>query len=378
MVSDTLLENQFYRITVDPKTGSVTSILDKELNVELVDKDAPHGFNQFLARSVIDGKQSLAQVSRIGKCKTGPVVGSLMVRGGGVGCPQISQEIILYEGVKRIGIANRLLKDSTPLLEIYFSYPFKINGPKIKFEGTDSVITPLDDQIPGSNTDYYTVQHWAHLSDENVGVTFSSIEAHLVEFGGLWPGYLSGAHHGVTYPGYGHEFLKPGEIKKGHIYSYVMNTNFRTNFQPIQVSDMLFRYSFTSHKEGWKDGKARDFGWGVLNPLIPVFMKGKVRGELPRSNSFCSVDKPNVVLLALKVAEDGDGMIVRIAETEGSETVVNVSLPFVSVSEAYVTNLQEENQKLLSCQQNKIVVPVKPLGITTIRVKCLNAHLKAC
>jgi len=368
-VNETSLENQFYKISVNSETGVVTSIYDKELDMELVDKDAPHGFNQYIARWVTDGKQEPAQESVVEKGKTGPIVGSLIVKGDGAGCPQRTQEITTYDGLKRIDIANRLLKDSTPLLEIYFAFPFNISNPRIKFEATDAVIAPFEDQLPGSNTDYYTVQHWADVSERNFGVTWSSIEAHLVEFGGLWPGYLSGAHHGLAYLGYGHEFLKPGEIKKGYVYSYVMNTNYRTNFQPMQVSDVLFRYSFMSHKGDRIKARARDFGWETQNPLMPIFAMGKTKGSLPCSKSFCEVDKSNVVLLTLKVAEDKDGIIIRLMETEGIDTTVTVTLPFVNIREAYLTNLVEENRKLLDYQQNAVTAPIKAFGISTIRMK---------
>jgi len=368
-ISDASLENRFYRISVNPTTGTITSVYDKEFNIELVDKDAPHGFNQFLARHVTKGEQHLALESKVEKGKTGPIIGSLMIKGTGVGCPQRTQEVILYDNLKRIDIANRVLKDSTPLLEMYFAYPFDVKNPKIKFEATNSLITPIEDQIPGSNTDYYTMQHWADVSNGDYGVTWTSTESHLAEFGGLWLGYLSGAHHGVTYPGYGHEWLKHGEIEKGHIYSYVMNSNYRTNFQPIQVADMLFRYSFRSHKGGWIDGKARDFGWGVQNPLIPVFMEGKQEGSLPQSGSFFNIDESNVILVNMKVAEDKEGIILRLMETEGKEATATITLPFVDISEAYLTNLMEQNEKLLSSQKHTVISPIKAFGTVTLRIK---------
>ena len=40
------LENCFFRIALDPRTGAVRSLYDKELGRELVDPDAPHRFNQ--------------------------------------------------------------------------------------------------------------------------------------------------------------------------------------------------------------------------------------------------------------------------------------------------------------------------------------------
>lgn len=51
------LENRFFKVAVDSQTGAIESIYDKELSRELVDKNAPHKFNQFVARWVQSGKQ---------------------------------------------------------------------------------------------------------------------------------------------------------------------------------------------------------------------------------------------------------------------------------------------------------------------------------
>ena len=369
VVGDRSLENRFFRVTLDPQAGTVESIYDKELSRELVERDAPHKLNQFIAKWVKTGKQESPNKARIRKGQSGPVYGSLVVSGQGAGCPQLTQEIILYDKVKRIDFANRILKDSTPLLEIYFAFPFKMDNPDFRFEGSNSVIKPLRDQLPGSNSNYYALQHWADVSDRNIGITLSPIESHLLEFGGLWPCYVSQAHHGVTPPDFGREFVKASELTKGYMYSFVINTNFCTNFETVQQADMLFRYSITTHKGGWKEARPRDFGWAIGNPLIAVGVNGKREGMLDKKMSFCRVDKPNVLLLTLKRAEDGDGIIIRLIETQGKATTASVTLPHIAVAEAVVTNLVEENKGRAAFTEHEIQVNLKAFGITTIRIK---------
>ncbi|MCD6219142.1 hypothetical protein J7K43_02010 [Candidatus Calescamantes bacterium] len=366
-LSGNTLENRFYKIALDSKTGSIISIYDKELKRELVDKNAPHKFNQFIARCLKTGKEETQKKAVIKKGEVGPLYGSLIVSTEGGGCPQITEEIILYDKVKRIDISNRILRDSTPLLELYFAFPFLVENPNFKFEGTDSLIEPLKDQFPGSNTDYYTIQNWATIYNEEIEVTFSSIEAPVIEFGGLHPGYVSSSHHCITPKGYGHKFKD--KFTKGYIYSYIMNNNFRTNFKNTQVSDCLFRYSFTSHKGDWRKLKSYQFGWRIHNPLIPVCLKGKKRGSLGKSMSFCQLDKPNVLLLTLKEAEDENGLIIRLIETEGKDTIVKIVLPFLKIKKAYLTNLVEENQERISVEKNIVKIPIKTFGITTIRIQ---------
>ncbi|MHC4558447.1 MAG: glycoside hydrolase family 38 N-terminal domain-containing protein [Planctomycetota bacterium] len=363
------VENQFFKVTLDPITGTISSIFDKELSREIVDKSAPHKLNQFVVRHVQTGEVEVPKQADIKTGQNGPVYASLIVQTQAPGCPQITQEIILYDRVKRIDLVNRVLNDSTPLLENYFAFPFNIDRPEFLFEGTNSVIRPLRDQFPGSNSNYYTVQHWANTSDGQVTVTLSCINSHLLEFGGLWPCYVSQAHHGVTPPGFGADFAKPDQLTKGHMYAFVMDSNFRTNFQPVQQGDMLFRYSITTQKGNQKQTRPRNFGWAVCNPLMPVQIHGKQDGDLENRASFCQLDKPNAFLLTLKRAEDGDGIIARIIETEGKRTATTLTLPYMTIKSVYRTNIVEENQNELPLIDNAIKVPLDAFGITTIRIK---------
>jgi hypothetical protein len=370
IVSDVVLENSFFKVVLNPRTGAIESIYDKELDREIVDKEAPYHVNQFIARATKTLEQQTIENVKICKGQQGSVYGSVVISGEGVGCPQITQEIILYDKIKRIDCANRILKDYTPLWELYFAFPFKMNDPSFRYEGSHAVIQPLVDQFPGSNTSYYPVQHWANVSDGKTGITLSPIESHLLEFGGLWPCYISpGMHVGVMPLDIQWIESIPTKFTKGHIFAYVLDSNFRTNFSSAQQGDLLFRYSITTHKEDWKSGRSSDFGWAIGNPLIPVIVNNKTEGSLERNISFAQVDKPNVLILTLKQAEDNDGIIIRLIETEGQEDLVTVTLPYLSIRKCYLTNLVEENIKEAAFNKHKITVPVKAFGITTIRLQ---------
>jgi hypothetical protein len=368
-MAENSIENRFFKITLDPRTGAMASVHDKDLSRELVDPQASDKLNQFVAQWVQTGKQEGPGVAAIQIGQKGPVCGSLVTRTSGPGCPQITQEVVLYNDVKRIDLCNRVLKDSTPLLEVYFAFPFRVDGPKFRFEGSNSVIEPLKDQFPGSNSNYYAVQHWANVSNESVGITLSSVESHLLEFGGLWPCYVSQAHHGVTPAGFGRDFVKPEQLTKGHMYAFVLDSNFRTNFQPVQQADILFRYAFTSQAGPQTNSENRNFGWSIHNPLMAVLANGSRQGPLPPQGSFCRLDKPNVFLTTLKQAEDTRGVIVRLIETDGRPTEATLTIPAVAVEKAWRTNLVEENQEELACTEHSVTVPVKSFGITTLRLQ---------
>lgn len=362
------LENRFYRLELDPRTGGITSIFDKELDRELLDRTAEHRANQLVLRSSVTAEVLTSNEAVIEQGRSGDVSGSLIVKTSAPGYPQITQEIVVYSDIKRIDIANRMLKDSTPQLETYFAFPWAFEKPRFQYEGSLSVIEPLKDQFPGSNSEYYAIQHWADVSDGRVGVTVASLDAAMMQFGGNWPLYVSQAHHGFQPPNFDHPFHRRSDVTKGWMYSLVLLNNFRTNFSPTQSGDLLFRYSVTSHRGDWKRGRARDFGYGVSLPFVHAGLNGRHEGDLGPSAGYCDVDKPNALLLTLKRAEDGRGLIVRLLETEGVPSEVTITLPFLTVSQAFETNLVEEDQRIASCTRKSVTVPLEAWGTATVRV----------
>lgn len=188
--------------------------------------------------------------------------------------------------------------------------------------------------------------------------------------GGLWPVGVSFAHHGVTPPGYPNKELRVKEFKKGYIYSFVLENNFRTNFYMTQTGDFLLRYSLTSHRGNWKNGIAIRHGWNTSNPLIPVFTIGDQKGSLPVEKcSFCEVKPFNVLVTALKPSEDDEGIIIRLWETLGRKTNVTIKLPFLKIENAHLTNLVEKELRPVKAFKDSVALTVKPFEVATLKLK---------
>ena len=370
VAGDEVLENEYYKIVLDPDSGAVVSLYDKELEREWVDTHAAHGMNQLVVRSARTGEAVHPTNVRIVPGDKGPLRASLRIESAVRGCPTVVQEIALYEGLKRVTFSARLLKDVTPLLEYYLAFPYCLTAPRFEYEASNTVIRPISDQIPGSNTDAYAVQHWVDVWDREGGVAWASLDAPVVALGELWPSPVSQAHHAVTGPGFGREFLgHPSQFENGHIYSYALVNNFRTNFQPVQSGDLLFRHAMTTYVSPRERRRARAFGQAVAVPLLPVPVLGPQQGALPAEASFCALDQENVSLLTLKAAEDGEGLVVRLAETEGRDTVVRVELPFLEIDQAVRTNLVEEDQATVSYGRHHVCVALPANGLATVRCK---------
>lgn len=366
--TDTTMENAFFRLQLDAERGVIDSLHDKELDQELVDADADHGFGQLIIRDCGRAAEELGRLRQIHLVDTGPLLSTIRLTLEASCCPRVTQDVTLYHTIKRIDVGARILRDSTPLKEVFFAFPFQVDEPQFHYEAPNAVIEPIRDQLPGSNTDYHAVQHWAHVGNEQGGVVWSAIDTPVAEFGGLWPGYVSSAHHQARGPEYGHAFLEPGDLTRGHIYSLVSYNNFNTNFVNAHACEYLARYSLTSQSGGWP--AAHSFGWGVANPPHAVWMEGsKTTGTtLPAAASFCQIDAPNVHVLAFKRAEDGRGHILRLAEREGRNTTANVSLPFLSFGQVLATNLVEEDERELPDAGPSVRVEIGSFSIVTLRL----------
>jgi alpha-mannosidase len=83
--------------------------------------------------------------------------------------------------------------------------------------------------------------------------------------------------------------------------------------------------------------------------------------------SFVKVDLPNVIIETLKQAEDGQGLIVRLYESQrkrGEFTLTYAS----SLAGAWRTNLLEENQEQIPTDERELRHSIKPYQILTLRL----------
>lgn len=101
-------------------------------------------------------------------------------------------------------------------------------------------------------------------------------------------------------------------------------------------------------------------------PLFPIRRKNET--ALPLSGSFVSVEPAQLVLSAVKEAEDGKGTILRVYNPVGKE--VGGTIRFVQpVREAWKARLDETTLDRIKLDDgHAIEVNVPPHGITTIKV----------
>jgi len=366
------VENEFYRVTVDPNRGGVSGVYDKQAGRELVDPKSPYLFGQYMyvaggdntrlihisehlpnANLTVSPAAAAAAVNAVAT----PWGQSLNYRVSGLHAPRIDVEIRLFDGEKKIEIVNRFQKEPVNDKEaIYFAFPFAAAQPEFEYEGQNGTVNPARDELAGGCREWYAAGHWARVSGGGISAAVIPIDAPLVTFGdinrGLWP-----------------EKFEP---KSSAIFSYALNNYWHTNFPRVQSGEFTFRYVVTSGARLDQAYLSR-LGRESLTPLevgeLARNDKVGLRGSLPAMPaSFLGLNGDGVELETLKPAEDGEGHIVRLLETAGREGRARLSSSLIEFSRAWLCNATEDNLREIPAPKGGVEVAMPPNAIVTLRL----------
>jgi alpha-mannosidase len=364
-----VMENAYYRVVLDPATGAISSVFDKELSRELVDASSPYRFNQLVSAT---GTQSTYNRGGLSIAVAPPPDLEIHTAAGGklvsvtktsfgtvarleasaLNNPRIAVEIVLFDSQKKIEITNRIQKERASTGEWgYFAFPFAMQRPVFRYEIQNGVVNPATDVLPGGGREWSPVQHWVTTSQDDVTAALVPIDAPLVTFGDIvrwrWPDEFG--------------------TRKSTVFSFAFN-------HPPVGPELTFRYVVTSGRR-LPQGSLSRLGWEAMSPfeLNEIVSQDKV-GNPPRplgpaQGSFVQVDHPSVVLVTWKRSENEEGTIMRFVETNGQPGTVRVSSPILNLTRAWLCNGVEENQRPLTVSDRGFSFDVKPFEIVTVRLR---------
>ncbi len=134
-----------------------------------------------------------------------------------------------------------------------------------------------------------------------------------------------------------------------------------------------FKYSLYPHSGSWNEETQREAY--LLNDPILVYKSDREQMTVDRPSStvnglssMVNVSAPNVIIETVKRAEDGDGIIVRLYESQRKRGPVQVRFGR-AVDSAWMTNLLEDNESTLGVDEDSIQLNLRPYQIVTLRVK---------
>jgi alpha-mannosidase len=132
-----------------------------------------------------------------------------------------------------------------------------------------------------------------------------------------------------------------------------------------------FDYALIPHSGTWQSDDARVLREAqVFN--TPVHTRTVVtephNGSLPAHASLIQVEPCSLVVSAVKRSNDGCGLIVRVYNPMSKSVTAKIQ-PGVAFVQAYMANLLEERQELLTTTSNDpqtVEVVIRSEGITTL------------
>ncbi len=339
VVTPTTLENEFFKITIDPKKGWMTDLLDKKnrrhflaapgYSLEAI-PDEPEIMSAWEISLKEAGERIGEKGAEVTIVERGPVRATVRIKSHFRNSVFI-QDVQLYAGVPRLDIRMSIDWQERNLM-VKAAVPVALDSPKAIFEIPFGVI-----QRPASGDEVPALK-WMDVSDESGQFGLSLLNDS--RYGCDVKGNIMRLSliRGATYP--------DPEADRGH-------------------HELAF--SFYPHAGTWKEALTFRRALEFNNPLRARWTLIH-KGKLPSVHSFLRVMPENVVLTALKkeMGYAHRNIILRVVEIFGQETGVVVELPFVA--EAWETDLIERPLAKLPGDVRMLRFQMKPYEIKTVRL----------
>ena len=337
------LETPFYRIRLDEQ-GMFTGIYDKENEREVVQEgqranllrmyeDKPIYFDNWDIDIYYTEKfWDVDGVERMEWTEMGPVRAVLEITRK-ASKSTIRQQVIFYASSRRIEfVTNVDWKEHQTLLKVHF--PVAVHTDEAAF----------DVQFGNLTRKTHRNTSWDVARFESCGQKWMD---------------LSEGHYGVSLL---------NDCKYGHSVqdSNMALTLIKSGIEPNPTADQeehVFTYAIYPHAEGWRAAGTVDEAYKLNQPLA-----AETNAADADAYSFASVDRANVVLETVKMAEDGNGIVLRMYESENALTKVKLTVD-TAFEKAYICNLLEEIESEAAVYGKAIEVVLKPYEVVTVLVR---------
>jgi len=170
--------------------------------------------------------------------------------------------------------------------------------------------------------------------------------------------------------GYGVSVLNDG--KYGHdIHNNVIRVSLlRSPTMPDPQADQgqhTFTYSLLPHDGSWSEATIAA-AYALNDPLLVHAANASDKtGTQASVSSLVAVEQPNIVIETIKRAEDGNGIIVRLYESQRRRGPITLTCA-VPLKAVWHTNLLEHDEQELPVLGQQITFSVHPYEIVTLRL----------
>jgi len=344
-----VLQNKFFRLTFDQRTGRVTSLVDKRADRELVRQDSD-GLGSFLYErfsadqcdqfmhdyALILPKWVTTQFTKPGlprdvpyrATRPGTVASVSELRSNdyravrftygddpALPCEQLEYEIRIYNAIPMIDISLAIegkRPDTWPEAG-WMSLPLSIPQPNFRLSRLGGVIDPKKDIIPGSNRHLFWLQHGlAVYGSDGYGVGICPLDAPLVSLGepGCWR--------------FSWDYLP----EKADVFVNLFNNQWNTNFRLWNEGtwrQTVRLWTFEQYdSETSLIRPALEARFPMVGKTTPDFKK---RGNQPPESIGLQLSSRNVLVTSFGINPGTQRLMLRLWEQAGKDGPCVITLP---------------------------------------------------
>lgn len=354
------LANDRLQLVLDPQRGSIAELITSGQKVNLVDSAAGEGLNEYVYFTGDNPAEARRPENvRIEIGEPGPLVASLIVESRPAGCRLLRQEYRLTAGAdfveclnfvdkQRLAAKSYLAREGKESLN--FAFPFAVPGGELRLGLPIGAIRPHADLLPSACKNWFSIGRWADVSAADLGLTWVTLDAPLVQVGGLTANLLNSQSD----PKVWRATVEPTQ----KIYSWVMNNHWGTNYRAYQEGEALFRFLLWLHGRSGDADRER-FAVTASFPLLPV----EAKGSAPAASLF-RIEPADVNLLSLKPSDDGRALIARLYGASGKTRQVTLRWGSFRPAAVHLSDISETSGPALT---NTVTVP--GYGVVTVRLE---------
>jgi len=299
------LENDWLRVEIDPKRGCLKRIYDKKNQKEILKGPGAvpiviKDLSDTWSHNVLKFKDEVGRFSNatVKVLEEGPVRGKVRIESNYHNSILI-QDVILYRDLDIIKVKVVVdWHERQHMLKL--SFPVNVANPRATYQIPYGFI-----QRPCSGEEEPGLS-WVDVGDDDYGLSLVNDARYSYD--------VEGSDLRLTVlrsPVYAHHFPKTLEND--------------SDYQYIDQGEQKFIYILIPHKGNWQKASTIKRAESLNNPPITL-IEHCHKGGLPKEQSFIKIDKENIIVEALKKAEDSDDIILRLYETEGKPAEVNIEL----------------------------------------------------
>lgn len=348
-VEGTTLENAALRVAIDPVTGCITSLYQKKERFEALAagscgneleafEDKPKEYDAWnIDPGTLDKQpERLTKAESVKLVESNPLRAVVEVRRSWQHSHFV-QRIALYAGADQVDVENDIDWAETHVL-LKAAFALSSTSAQATYEipfGTIERPTTRNSAWEKTRFEVPALR-WADLGDTHHG--FSLINDSKYGYDGVGNLLRLTLLRSPTYP--------DPEADRGHHH---------------------FNYALYPHAGDWRTARTVERGYEYNVPLTAE-QAFPHAGAMGPSHSYVSVEGADVVLTAMKKAEDTNSLIFHFYEWAGKAGALQLHVP-AGATAATVTNLLEQAEgPALEMKKDSVTVPVHPFEILTVRV----------